>query len=159
LQRVAGSNALLLIGADGTHDREALLHAYDDNDGVTAAFNKNVLANLNRTRDATFDLSTFEHRAVWNAAHCRIEMQLVSTVAQEVTVGGERFTFAAGEPLVTEYSYKHSLHAMRSILLAAGWAPREVYTADEQPMRLWLCESRGPTVIGGLRGLIGSRDV
>ncbi len=142
LQRIAGRNARLLIGADGTRDREALLHAYDDHEGVTAAFNKNVLAHLNHTRGTTFDLDLFAHRAVWNEPKSRIEMHLVSQCDQEVDVGGERITFAKGEPIITEYSYKHTLHAMRALLMAAGWQVRAVYTGTEQPMRLWLCEPR-----------------
>jgi L-histidine Nalpha-methyltransferase len=143
MQRLAGRNARLLIGADGTHDREALLHAYDDLDGVTAEFNKNALLHLNRTRDATFDVDAFEHRAVWNEEHHRVEMHLVANHAHEVSIGCERVRFASGEPIITEYAYKHSLHAMRGILLAAGWSPTQVFTAQEQPMRLWLCEPRG----------------
>jgi dimethylhistidine N-methyltransferase len=143
MQGIAGPNARLLVGADGTHDKEALLHAYDDLDGVTAEFNKNILAHVNRSRGADFDPGAFEHRAVWNAAHSRVEMQLVAQTEQIVHVGGERFTFAAGEPLVTEHCYKHSLEAMRGILGAAGWTPTQVFTAQEQPMRLWLCKPRG----------------
>jgi L-histidine Nalpha-methyltransferase len=143
MQRLAGSNARLLIGADGTHDREVLLHAYDDLDGVTAEFNKNALLHLNRTRDATFDLDAFDHRAVWNEEQFRVEMHLVANRAHEVWVGSEQFRFEAGESIITEYAYKHSLHAMRGILLAAGWSPTQVFTAQEQPMRLWLCEPRG----------------
>lgn len=143
LQRVAGPNARLLLGADGTHDREALLRAYDDEDGLTAELDKNALAHVNRTHNATFDPGTFEHRAVWNSEHSRVELHLVSLIGQEVTVGGERFTFKANEPMVTEVSYKHEVHAMRGILLAAGWATRQVFTAHEQPVRLWLCEPRG----------------
>jgi uncharacterized SAM-dependent methyltransferase len=143
MQRLAGPNARVLVGADGTHDKDALLHAYDDLDGVTAAFNKNVLAHVNRSRGADFDLDAFEHRAVWNMAHSRVEMQLVARTEQVVVVGTERFRFAAGEALVTEHCYKHSLEAMRGILGAAGWTPTQVFTAQEQPMRLWLCEPRG----------------
>lgn len=143
LRAVAGNNSRLLIGADGTQNKDALLHAYDDLDGVTAEFNLNVLTHLNRTRGADFDVNQFKHRAVWNEKHCRVEMHLVSLVDQTVRIGDEVFTFAADEALVTEYSYKHSLHAMRSILLAAGWSPVQVFTAQEQPMRLWLCEPRG----------------
>ncbi len=143
LQRLAGPSARLLLGADGTHDKDALLHAYDDLDGVTAEFNKNVLVHLNRSRGADFDLDAFDHRAVWNAKHARVEMQLVSRVEQTVRIGDETIMFAAGEPLVTEHCYKHSIEAMRGILGAAGWTPRQVYTAQEQPVRLWLCEPRG----------------
>ncbi len=142
--RMAGPNARLLLGADGTHDRDAIVHAYNDLDGVTADFNKNVLVHLNRSRGASFDLDSFEHRAVWNPQHARVEMQLVSSSEQHVRVGDETFTFAPGEPLVTEHCYKHSLEAMRGILGAAGWTPIGVYTAQEQPMRLWLCQPHQP---------------
>jgi dimethylhistidine N-methyltransferase len=151
LQRVAGSNARLLLGADSTNDRNALLHAYDDADGVTAMFNKNVLTHLNRTRQATFDLEAFKHRAVWNERQSRVEMHLVSLMDHQVTIGDEVFDLAAGEPIITEYAYKHTLHAMRGILLAAGWQVRDVFTAPEHPMRLWLCEPRDRR-IGGMRG-------
>lgn len=143
MHRVAGPNARLLVGADGTHDRNALLHAYDDLDGVTATFNKNILAHVNRSRGADFDVDAFEHRAVWNAEHSRVEMHLVARTVQTVNVGGAVFTFAANEPLVTEHCYKHSLEAMRGILGAARWTPTHVFTAQEQPMRLWLCKPRG----------------
>lgn len=142
LQRVAGANARLLIGADGTRDPSHLLPAYNDRAGVTAEFNLNVLAHLNRTRGANFIVEKFRHRAVWNDMRSRIEMHLVSLCDQVVAIDGERFSFKMGEPIVTEYSYKHTVHAMRGILHAGGWAVREVFTAAEQPMRLWLCEPR-----------------
>ena len=142
LQRIAGPNARLLLGADGTRDPEALVPAYDDYEGVTAQFAVNALAHLNRTHGATFDPATFRYRAIWNEMQSRVEMHLVSQIDQAVRVGDEDIRFRAGEPLVTEYSYKHAPHAMRGILQAAGWDVRQVFTATEQPMRLWLCEPR-----------------
>jgi dimethylhistidine N-methyltransferase len=142
-QRLAGPGALLLLGADGTRDPGALVPAYDDREGVTAAFDRNVLSHLNRARHATFDVQAFEHRAVWNGMRSRVEMHLVSTRAQTVQIEDQQIELRAGEPIVTEYCYKHSLLAMRGILAAAGWVVREVYTAAEQPMRLWLCEAVG----------------
>lgn len=142
LQRVAGPNARLLIGADGTRDPKFLLPAYNDCEGVTAEFNLNVLAHLDHTRRANFSLDKFRHRAVWNEMRSRIEMHLVSLCDQQVSVDGQMFSLKTGEPIVTEYSYKHSIHAMRGILQGAGWDVREVFTAPEQPMRLWLCEPR-----------------
>jgi L-histidine Nalpha-methyltransferase len=114
----------------------------DDSEGVTAAFAINALAHLNRTRHATFDPTKFRYRALWSEAYSRVEMQLVSTCEQTVQVDGEAIRFRDGEPLVTEYSYKHSPQAMRGILHAAGWQVRQVFTATEQPMRLWLCEPK-----------------
>jgi dimethylhistidine N-methyltransferase len=142
LQCIAGPNARLLLGADGTRDPQAVIPAYDDYEGVTAEFARNALVHLERTRGATFDPLAFGYRAIWNEAQSRVEMQLVSKCDQIVTVGGAKIRFRAGEPLVTEYSYKHTPHAMRGLLYAAGWHVRQVFTAAEQPMRLWLCEPR-----------------
>ncbi|MBV8759977.1 MAG: L-histidine N(alpha)-methyltransferase [Deltaproteobacteria bacterium] len=139
LAHMAGHNGRLLLGADGTHDPEALVRAYDDSDGVTAQFNLNVLDHLNRTRGARFDLAMFRHRAVWNERHSRVEMHLVSQREQTVDVGGAVIHLGQGEPIVTEHCYKHSVQAMRSMLHAAGWEARQVLTGTEQPMRLWWC--------------------
>jgi dimethylhistidine N-methyltransferase len=140
LGALAGPDRLLLLGADATRDPAILGRAYDDEHGVTAAFDKNALAHLNRTRGATFDLDAFEHRAVWNAAASRVEMQLVSRKRQVVRIAGEAIHFAAGEPIVTEHCYKHTPAAMHALLAAAGWRPRQVFTAAVTPFRLWLCE-------------------
>jgi dimethylhistidine N-methyltransferase len=139
MQRIAGAEGRLLLGADSTHDPAALVRAYDDLDGVTAQFNLNVLDHLNRTRGAQFDLSAFRHRAVWNQRHSRVEMHLVSLRDQRVDIGGATIDLAKGEPIVTEHCYKHSLPALRSMLHAAGWEARQVLTGKEQPMRLWWC--------------------
>jgi dimethylhistidine N-methyltransferase len=142
LRTIAGANARLVIGADGTRDPRYLVPAYNDREGVTAEFNLNVLVHLNRTRNTDFKVEQFRHRAVWNDMLSRIEMHLVSLVDQVVTVDDESVSLTAGESIVTEYSYKHSLHAMRGMLQAAGWDVGEVFTGPEQPMRLWLCEPR-----------------
>lgn len=138
--RIAGEDGMLLLGADGTRDEDLLLRAYDDEEGVTAAFNKNVLAHLNRTRGATFDLDCFEHRAIWNEAASRIEMHLFSRCRQIVRIDNTTVAFTADESIVTEHCYKHAPEAMRAILAAAGWRPRQVFTAGTTPYRLWLCE-------------------
>lgn len=141
LQRIAGPDGRLLLGADGTQDPIALVRAYDDLDGVTARFDLNILDHLNRTRGARFDLSTFRHRAVWNQRHSRVEMHLVSQVDQQVDIGGDVIALAKGEPIVTEHCYKHSMQGLRSMLQAAGWDVEQVLTGKEQPMRLWWCTS------------------
>ena len=143
LRRSAGAHGLLLLGADATRERSVLEQAYNDHEGVTAAFNRNVLAHLNRTRGTDFDPGAFEHRAIWNERQSRIEMRLVATTAQRVHLDGHVIAVDAGESITTEYSYKHELHAMRGLLAAAGWRVRHVFTGAEQPMRLWLCEGRG----------------
>lgn len=141
LGRIVGPDRLLLVGADGTRDIERLERAYDDEHGVTAAFDKNILAHLNRTRGATFDLDAFEHHAVWNSEASRMELHLVSTRRQSVRIGAATISFAVGESIVTEHSYKHTPPAMQALLAAGGWRPRQVFTSSELPYRLWLCES------------------
>ncbi|HEY4239513.1 MAG TPA: L-histidine N(alpha)-methyltransferase [Kofleriaceae bacterium] len=141
--RHAGPGGLLLLGADSTSDSATLVRAYDDELGVTAAFNKNILAHVNRAHQATFDLAQFDHRAVWNADASRIEMHLVSRGRQLVRVGRESIAFRPGEAIITEHCYKHTPAALQSILAASGWKLRQVFTAREFPFRLWLCETDG----------------
>jgi len=110
-----------LLGADMRKDPAVLLPAYDDPAGVTAAFNLNLLARLNREAGANFDLARFRHRAVWNDAESRIEMHLVSTADQTVHVAGVAIAFAPGETIHTENSYKHAPERMASIAARGGW--------------------------------------
>jgi len=138
LRELAGPAGVLLLGADSNGDRDSLERAYDDRDGVTAAFDRNVLAHLNRTRAATFDLDAFAHRAVWNAARARVEMHLVSLRRQTVHVDGQPIRLERGEPIVTEHCYKHPRPAVAAMLAAAGW---RVLRTDPDPrarMHLWL---------------------
>jgi uncharacterized SAM-dependent methyltransferase len=132
---------MLLLGADATRDPAALLRAYDDELGVTAAFDKNILVHVNRVRDATFEPDAFEHRAVWNAAASRVEMHLVARQPHRVRVGRELIALRAGESIVTEHCYKHAPQAMQALLAASGWRCRQCFTASEFAMRLWLCET------------------
>ncbi len=140
LGEIAGPDRMLLLGADATRDPALLIRAYDDEQGVTAAFNKNVLAHLNRTRGATFDVDAFVHAAIWNPAASRIEMHLVSKRRQIVRLQGATITFAPGEPIVTEHCYKHAPETMRALLGAAGWRTRQVFASSHVPYRLWLGE-------------------
>jgi dimethylhistidine N-methyltransferase len=105
--RVLGDGAGLLVGADVVKDPAVLEAAYDDAAGVTARFNLNLLARLNRECGADFELSAFRHRALWNEAEERVEMHLISLRAQTVTVAGCRIRFAAGETIHTENSHKY----------------------------------------------------
>ncbi|MEM6784281.1 MAG: L-histidine N(alpha)-methyltransferase [Bacteroidota bacterium] len=125
---VAGPGGGLLIGVDLIKDASVLVRAYDDPEGVTAAFNKNLLARINRELDGTFDVPTFAHEARWNAVDERIEMHLVSTIAQRVTVGDRTLTFAAGESIHTENSHKYTLAGFAQLAGRAGWTRRHVWT-------------------------------
>jgi L-histidine N-alpha-methyltransferase len=113
----------LLIGTDLRKPAEVLVPAYDDAAGVTARFNKNVLARLNREIDAAFDLESFRHVVRWNAAASRIELYLESQRAQQVRLGalGAVARFAAGERIHTESSYKFRPPALRALFAAAGF--------------------------------------
>jgi L-histidine N-alpha-methyltransferase len=137
--KLAGPGALLVLGADANQDTEQLLRAYDDSQGVTAAFDLNMLTHLNRTHAATFDTSAFMHRAVWDAARSRIEMHLVSRRKQVVEVAGEAIAFERGEPIVTEHCYKHPPAVLTGLVGDAGWRVRDVFADPHGRMRLWLC--------------------
>lgn len=117
-----GPAGRLLIGIDGVKDRAALVAAYDDALGVTAAFNRNVLRVANRELGADFDPAAFEHRAVFDEAASRIEMHLVARTPQRVRFaeGGER-RFDAGEAIVTEHSYKYTSASFSALLAQAGF--------------------------------------
>ena len=137
---LAGPRGMLLLGADSNADARALVAAYDDRNGVTAEFDRNVLAHVNRAYGATFDPATFVHRAVWDASASRIEMQLVSRRTQRVRVAGEEIAFAEGEPIVTEHCYKYPTHVIEGMLARAGWKVREVFADPRGWMRLWVGE-------------------
>ncbi len=123
----------ILLGVDLAKDESTLLAAYDDAAGVTAEFNLNLLARLNRELGAGFDLSAFRHRAVWNAAHSRIEMHLVSRKRQQVRIPALdlKIDFAPGETIHTENSYKYKPGQSEAMLVAAGFKPLATWT-DEQ---------------------------
>ncbi|MEO8841075.1 MAG: L-histidine N(alpha)-methyltransferase [Kofleriaceae bacterium] len=140
LARLAGPDAMILLGADGNANPDELLRAYDDREGVTAEFNLNVLSHINTTHRANFDVSQFTHRALWNTAKSRIEMHLVSKRPQTVTVGGHRFNFRRGEHIVTEHCYKHAPATLETILRESGWRVAETFVDPDQRMRLWLAD-------------------
>ena len=123
-----GDDAGFLLGADLRKDSGILLPAYNDAAGVTAAFNLNLLRRLNREAGATFDLAAFRHRADWNDAESRIEMHLISTRAQTVTVAGEAVRFAEGETIHTENSYKYTPERIEAMAAAGGWELSRTWT-------------------------------
>ncbi len=125
---VAGDGGALLIGVDLPKDRHILERAYNDSQGITAAFNLNLLARINRELDGDFDLSSFEHHAVFNREESRIEMYLVSQQRQDVTISGETFEFHANEAICTEWSYKYDLEVFQQLAASAGWRRQQVWT-------------------------------
>ena len=119
----------ILLGVDLVKDKSTLLAAYDDDAGVTADFNLNLLARLNRELGAGFDLAAFAHRAVWNAAQSRIEMHLVSRRRQRIRIPALdlQLDFALGETIHTENSYKYRPGQAEEALRTAGFMPAKTW--------------------------------
>jgi dimethylhistidine N-methyltransferase len=126
--RMLGSGALLIIGVDLIKAPEVLHAAYNDAAGVTAAFNLNLLARINRELGADFDLDGFEHHAFYNREHHRIEMHLASRRRQRVRVCGEAIDFRTGETIHTENSYKYTVPSFSALARGSGWSPVSVWT-------------------------------
>jgi dimethylhistidine N-methyltransferase len=120
IARLCGVGGGLLIGVDLQKDVSVIEAAYNDADGVTAEFNRNLLRHINRELDADFDTRQFEHRAFYNDDRDRVEMHLVSQSEQEVTVGGESFDFGEGETICTEYSHKYTIDGFARIASDVG---------------------------------------
>ncbi|WMJ71432.1 L-histidine N(alpha)-methyltransferase [Stenotrophomonas sp. 24(2023)] len=138
LRHLLGSGAQLLVGADLVKDSRTLQAAYDDAAGVTAAFNRNLLARINRELGADIDPEAFLHRARWNPAESRMEMWLVSQRAQTVHLHGHAFPFAQGEGLHTEHSYKFTPQRLAAIAECAGWQMKRHWLDHAQPFGLFL---------------------
>ena len=102
--------------------------AYDDAAGVTAHFNLNLLARINRELGGNFDLATFCHQAFYNTERRRIEMHLASRKRQKVRVAGRSFEFRAGETIHTENSYKYTLESFAAMARGSGWTPVAAWT-------------------------------
>lgn len=128
MRQVAGENGGLLIGADLVKDAQVLEAAYNDSQGITAAFNLNLLRRINRELQADFDLDAFRHLAIYNQADRRIEMYLVSQKTQQVRIDGHRFDFAEGERILTEYSHKYTLGSFAEMVATAGFKVAQTWT-------------------------------
>jgi dimethylhistidine N-methyltransferase len=120
----------LLLGTDMVKDVATLIRAYDDRDGVTAAFNLNILHRLNRELGANFDTGCFRHRAHWNRGQSRIEMHLESTCDQWVDIPAAELSiqFAASETIHTESSYKFTRKTLGALLGDAGFTIKQTWT-------------------------------
>jgi L-histidine N-alpha-methyltransferase len=129
--RILGPGATMIVGVDRIKDKAVLDAAYDDAAGVTAKFNLNILARMNRELGGNFDLAAFRHRAFYNEAEHRIEMHLESLTGQTVTVAGHTFAFATGETIHTENSYKYTVESFRELAQSAGWRPLATWTDEK----------------------------
>lgn len=139
-RRIAGTGGAMLVGVDLKKDAALLHAAYNDAQGVTAEFNLNLLARINRELEGNFDLQHFRHVAFYDAQLGRIEMHLESLVAQVVTVAGRRFEFAAGERIHTENSCKYGIDEFAALARRAGFSHRAVWTDPQQYFAVHLLE-------------------
>ncbi len=132
IARLVGPGGGLLLGIDLRKDPAVLEAAYNDRLGVTAAFNLNVLARINRELGADFDLTAFRHLAYYNLEQSRIEMHLISTAHQEVRIGGEVIRFRKGENVHTENSYKYDLAEFARRAAGCGLHVEATWTDDRR---------------------------
>jgi dimethylhistidine N-methyltransferase len=121
--RILGGDALLIVGIDLVKDAGTLNAAYNDAAGVTARFNLNLLARINRELGADFDLASFSHQAFYNRERSRIEMHLASRVRQRVSVCGRIIEFGEAETIHTENSYKYAVESFGALARGGGWTP------------------------------------
>lgn len=128
--RILGPKSHLLIGIDLRKDRRILEPAYNDEAGITAAFNKNILSRMNGELGGDIPLDAFEHRSVWNETEGRIEMHIVAQRDVSFTVAGKRWQMAAGETIHTENSYKYGMQEARLLARAGGWDPITMWSDD-----------------------------
>jgi dimethylhistidine N-methyltransferase len=128
--KVSGRGGGLLIGVDLQKDQGVIEAAYNDKAGVTAEFNLNLLAHINRETGANFDLSQWQHRAIYGSEAGRIEMYLISVADQTVRIGDREFHFRAGEKILTEHSYKHTPEGFIALAGQAGFDFVKLWTDD-----------------------------
>jgi dimethylhistidine N-methyltransferase len=137
-----GEGSMLLIGMDRIKDEQLLVSAYDDAQGVTAAFNMNLLERINRELDGTLPIRSFRHRAIWNDDRARIEMHLEATQDVVFTIEGRPFSMAAGETIHTENSHKYGQRDGRILLRAGGWTPIAEWTDPDGLFAVILAEAQ-----------------
>ena len=139
-----GLGSMLLIGMDRVKDPATLVAAYDDAQGVTAAFNLNLLHRINRELDADIPVDGFRHVARWNDAEARIEMHLEAMRDTSFTVSGQHFAVPAGETIHTENSHKYDPRGARLLLAAGGWTAVAEWTDPQGRFALLLAEATPP---------------
>jgi dimethylhistidine N-methyltransferase len=127
---LCGEDGGLLIGVDLQKDRRIIEAAYNDSAGITAQFNLNLLARINHDLGADFHLENWRHRAIYNSGEGRIEMYIISQTDQRVRIEDRSFDFAAGEKILTEYSYKHTPEGFAALAKNAGFQFQKLWTDD-----------------------------
>jgi dimethylhistidine N-methyltransferase len=132
IRSLVGADGGLLIGVDMKKDIEVLNEAYNDKSGVTANFNLNILEHINREYGADFDLSQFRHEAKYDATEGCIQMFLVSTCDQSVSVAGHNFEFADGEKIHTENSHKYTVDEVLGMAVGAGFSSAKTWLDGDE---------------------------
>lgn len=127
-----GPKGSLLIGVDLKKSKAVLEPAYDDAQGISAAFALNLLTRINHELNADFDLNQFRYRALYNVEQGRIEMYITSLCDQVVHLGGVAIPFEKGELLRTEYSYKYSVLEFQALAERAGFQAKQVWVDPQQ---------------------------
>jgi dimethylhistidine N-methyltransferase len=140
-RQLLGEGAQFIVGADLVKDERVLVAAYDDAQGVTAHFNLNLLARINRELDGDIDLAGFGHRAIWNAEESRMEMHLVSRADQSFNVAGQRFSMRAGETIHSENSYKFTLTGFAKLAARAGWRVGAQWVSPDPAFAVFLLQA------------------
>ena len=120
----------LMLGVDLVKEPSVLHAAYNDRQGITAAFNLNLLRRINAELDADFDLRGFAHYAFYSTAQRRIEMHLVSKKKQTVEIGSEHFEFEEGESILTEKSQKFTVDSLRALAEAGRFSAGPVWVDE-----------------------------
>ncbi|MBC8212754.1 MAG: L-histidine N(alpha)-methyltransferase [Gammaproteobacteria bacterium] len=143
IAELVGTGGYLLIGVDLKKDRAILQAAYDDAAGITAQFNLNLLAHINRELNADFDLETWQHKALYNESKGRIEMHLISRREQTVTVDGQSFHFSQGEGIHTENSYKYTVDEFNALAAQAGFQSDACWLDDNSLFSVHLYRVQG----------------
>lgn len=128
MHRQVGAGGKAILGIDLKKDIDTLLAAYDDAAGVTAAFELNLLTRINRELAGDFDLDRFNYEARWNDEESAIDMVLISSAAQRVTIDGTPFDFAECETIHTESSRKYDRAALETLAASTGWTLETVWT-------------------------------
>jgi uncharacterized SAM-dependent methyltransferase len=136
-----GDGAAFLIGVDLDKSPDVLIPAYDDPEGVTAAFNRNLLTRLNRALGVAIDVEAFAHEARYFADPARIEMHLVASCDQTIEVAGQIFTLAAGDSLHTETSHKYTVEGFKQLAKGAGWHLTQHWTDSQNRFALLLLQA------------------
>ena len=137
-----GDNGALLIGVDLKKDPDILNAAYSDKQGITAAFNLNLLHRMKRELDADIDINAFEHAAFYNAEIGRVEMHLKAARPVTVRVAEHAFSFAAGETVHTENSYKFEISEFQALASAAGFRTSAAWTDDQRLFSIHFLEAK-----------------